>query len=190
MISLIIVFILLVLVFFIALFNIIYEEIFRVQYEVNVNKGDSVLQFNDFKFNVDLILYYFKGTKGIDKITDLKETIKCDLISDYDNCKNDDKRSICGLYKQFITNCNQNKTTLYNDLSCALNYHSDIDLSKWEKLDLNLKIVIIFIVVLIPTLIFIIALSQFYDTIVYLKDKKNSGKLTILRAKLKELALV
>ena len=28
------------------------------------------------------------------------------------------------------------------------------------------------------------------DTIVYLKDKKNSGKLTILRAKLKELALV
>ena len=27
------------------------------------------------------------------------------------------------------------------------------------------------------------------DTIVYLKDKKNSGKLTILRAKLKELAL-
>ena len=28
------------------------------------------------------------------------------------------------------------------------------------------------------------------DTIVYLKDKKNSGKLTILRAKLKELSLV
>ena len=28
------------------------------------------------------------------------------------------------------------------------------------------------------------------DTVVYLKDKKNSGKLTILRAKLKELALV
>ena len=28
------------------------------------------------------------------------------------------------------------------------------------------------------------------DTIVYLKDKKNSGKLTILRAKLKELALI
>ena len=27
------------------------------------------------------------------------------------------------------------------------------------------------------------------DTVVYLKDKKNSGKLTILRAKLKELAL-
>ena len=28
------------------------------------------------------------------------------------------------------------------------------------------------------------------DTVVYLKDKKNSGKLTILRAKLKELSLV
>ena len=28
------------------------------------------------------------------------------------------------------------------------------------------------------------------DTVVYLKDKKNSGKLTILRAKLKELALI
>ena len=28
------------------------------------------------------------------------------------------------------------------------------------------------------------------DTIIYLKDKKNSGKLTILRAKLKELSLV
>ena len=28
------------------------------------------------------------------------------------------------------------------------------------------------------------------DTVVYLKDKKNSGKLIILRAKLKELALV
>ena len=27
------------------------------------------------------------------------------------------------------------------------------------------------------------------DTVVHLKDKKNSGKLTILRAKLKELAL-
>ena len=27
------------------------------------------------------------------------------------------------------------------------------------------------------------------DTIIHLKDKKNSGKLTILRAKLKELAL-
>jgi len=27
------------------------------------------------------------------------------------------------------------------------------------------------------------------DTVVYLKDKKNSGKLTVLRAKLKELAL-
>tara|TARA_R100000315_G_scaffold3692_2_gene1247 strand:+ start:694 stop:810 length:117 start_codon:yes stop_codon:yes gene_type:complete len=28
------------------------------------------------------------------------------------------------------------------------------------------------------------------DTIVHLKDKKNSSKLTILRAKLKELSLV
>ena len=28
------------------------------------------------------------------------------------------------------------------------------------------------------------------DTVVYLKDKKNSGKLTLLRAKLKELSLV
>ena len=28
------------------------------------------------------------------------------------------------------------------------------------------------------------------DTVIHLKDKKNSGKLTILRAKLKELALV
>ena len=28
------------------------------------------------------------------------------------------------------------------------------------------------------------------DTVVHLKDKKNSGKLTILRAKLKELSLV
>jgi len=28
------------------------------------------------------------------------------------------------------------------------------------------------------------------DAVVYLKDKKNSGKLTILRAKLKELSLV
>ena len=28
------------------------------------------------------------------------------------------------------------------------------------------------------------------DTVVYLKDKKNSGKLTILRAKLKELSLI
>ena len=28
------------------------------------------------------------------------------------------------------------------------------------------------------------------DTIIYLKDKKNSGKLTILRAKLKELSLI
>jgi hypothetical protein len=27
------------------------------------------------------------------------------------------------------------------------------------------------------------------DTVVHLKDKKNSGKLTVLRAKLKELAL-
>ena len=27
------------------------------------------------------------------------------------------------------------------------------------------------------------------DTVIYLKDKKNSGKLTVLRAKLKELAL-
>ena len=28
------------------------------------------------------------------------------------------------------------------------------------------------------------------DTVIYLKDKKNSGKLTLLRAKLKELSLV
>ena len=28
------------------------------------------------------------------------------------------------------------------------------------------------------------------DTVVHLKDKKNSGKLTILRAKLKELVLI
>jgi lipopolysaccharide export LptBFGC system permease protein LptF len=28
------------------------------------------------------------------------------------------------------------------------------------------------------------------DTVVFLKDKKNSGKLTLLRAKLKELSLV
>ena len=28
------------------------------------------------------------------------------------------------------------------------------------------------------------------DTVIHLKDKKNSGKLTILRAKLKELSLV
>ena len=166
MIYLIVVSVLIVLSFFIALFNIIYEEIFRVQYEVNVEKGESVLKINNFNFNIDLILYYFKGTKGVDKIINSDNIINCnDIIENTDSCTTSSTDSACNLYNQFITQCDLYKKSF---LLYGLKHDENIDLSDWEKLDFNLKIIIITLIILLPTLLFIIGLSQFYDTIVYL----------------------